>query len=83
MTTSERRAFALHEAWISQPVSILFPPTGPRVTSLCRHCKESYTRSAHAGKVRGFCTERCRDAWCGKRRIEYGTRGPQSRRASP
>ena len=56
-----------HERRMQRPVSELFPPTGPRVTSVCRHCKAVYTRSATAGKARGFCSDLCRDNYREKR----------------
>lgn len=78
MTDAEREELRRHEEWISQPVSILFPPVGPKVTSVCRHCKSTYTRSVASGKTRGFCTERCRDAWCAARKYGAHARAPQS-----
>ena len=90
MTARERERILLieHDRRMRQPVSVLFPPNGPRMTSICRHCKTPYERSAHAGKSRGFCTERCRDAWCDERRgrvrLGRGTpRIPQSNRRRP
>jgi endogenous inhibitor of DNA gyrase (YacG/DUF329 family) len=85
VTDAEREELRRHEEWISQPVHVLFPPTSLRITSVCRHCKETYTRSAHAGKSRGFCTERCRDAWCNARKGRVSKsppRIPQSNRRS-
>lgn len=68
MTASERLSLARHEAWISQPVKVLFPFTGKKVPSRCRACGQWYERAAHAGKSRGFCDDRCRDAFVNGRR---------------
>lgn len=67
-----------HDERMRRPVRELFPPDGPQVTSVCRLCKTVYKRSAHRGKSRGFCTERCRDEWCRLRKYTGQARPPQS-----
>ena len=73
-----------HEERMSRPVSELFPKEGPFVPAVCKHCGKAYLRRATAGKARGFCHERCRDAHTAyhKSRREKGTLVSQQRRVA-
>lgn len=83
----ERRWLVRHEEYMSRPVRELFPPQGPPMTSVCKQCGTTFVRSLFAGKSRGFCNERCRDAWCvahgGKRRYRSATPRSPRLKAAP
>jgi hypothetical protein len=86
MTSREldRAALLRHDALMRRPVREIFPPAGPRVPSVCRFCKASYTRSPHVRKALGFCSSACREAFAdaqtGRR---HSARAPQFRVGGP
>lgn len=82
MTRREMDRFLLmeHEKRMQRPPKEIFPPTGPQMTSVCRHCKKTYTRSAYIGKKRDFCGGICRDAFVDARTgRKHSARAPQFR----
>ena len=63
MTKAEREALRLHEAHMSQPVSVLFPkPRGFSRVINCKGCGKDFTWTPSSGKIRLYCSSDCRTA---------------------
>jgi len=65
VTTREldRILLARHDEKMRRPIKELFPSPAPRAVAACKACGKMFERAAHVGKSRGFCGERCRDAF--------------------
>ena len=63
MTELEREAMRKHEAYMAQPVHILFPkPKGFSRVISCKGCGKEFTWRPSAGKIRLYCNSDCRTA---------------------
>ena len=61
MTKLERDALLKHEAYMQQPVHILFPkPKGFSRVILCIGCGKDFTWTPSSGKIRMYCTSDCK-----------------------
>jgi hypothetical protein len=58
----ERIALARHDENMRRPIKELFPNPAPRAVAVCKFCGKVYERAVTAGKSRGYCGDRCRDA---------------------
>ncbi len=79
----ERARLLLHEEKMRQPVRVLFPCAAPRAVAVCKACGKMFERAAHVGKSRGFCGERCRDAFSSANRKGFTRRSHQYRLDGP
>ena len=64
MTKLEREEIAAHDAYMAQPVSVLFPrpPKGFKQLIHCRGCGKEFWWTQTRGKERVYCTSDCRTA---------------------
>jgi hypothetical protein len=61
VTELEREQLRKHEAYMQQPVHILFPkPKGFSRVILCIGCGKDFTWTPSTGHVRMYCTSDCR-----------------------
>jgi hypothetical protein len=60
MTNAERERLRRHEAWISQPVKVLFKDQIAKgKTGVCRECGISFIYRNN--KPKSYCTSECKD----------------------
>jgi hypothetical protein len=63
VTELEREALRKHEAYMSQPVCVLFPkPKGFSRVISCKGCGKEFTWKPSCGKIRLYCSSNCRTA---------------------